>query len=103
MQLAAGTYYFQASAPFAATARTKAKIQDITAGAAALIGQTMDVSNASGGQNCNRVEGYFSLSTPKTFEVQHQCQTTVSTTGLGEPASFGDNEVYTVCNVRRIV
>lgn len=49
------------------------------------------------------LEGNFSITAPKDFELQHRCTgTTRATNGFGLAVSTGDNEVYSILKIERI-
>jgi hypothetical protein len=47
------------------------------------------------------IRGVFTIAASKTFEVRHQCTSTNTTFGFGQPAGF-TTEVYTVVTLRKI-
>lgn len=102
-----GTYVFQAHAPCAmagSSARVwKAKIRNITDNVDAVIGLAQTDSNTGGtgaqGTFQNSVQGVVSISTPKTFELQHRAN--IASVG-GAIANFGEPEVYSMVRIDRI-
>lgn len=98
--LEAGTYYISASAPAFAVNSHKAKIRNTTDGTDALIGTVQH----AGSEDTTRslVNGQITIASQKSFELQHRCETTRNTDGLGPHSSFGDVEVYSVVEIWRI-
>lgn len=100
--LAAGTYRCRISAPAWQVNRHQARLYNTTGSAVLLSGTTEIVGGGSGTNTRSIVAGRFTLSIQSVLEVQHQCQTTASTTGWGV-ASGGaggftvTEEIYTEC------
>lgn len=94
--LPAGTYFIQATAPAYFIGVNKLRFQNITDGTTTLIGQNtsrVDLSN-NVQAGVAHLTGRFTIAGTKVFELQHRGQTTLSTEGLGVPASLGVVEVY---------
>lgn len=99
--LPVGTYRIKVSAPAYHVDRHQARLQNITDATTTLVG-TSELS-LSGGYATTRsfIEGEFTIATSKTFEVQHQVQTTDATQGFGAEANF-TTEVYTIVEIWRV-
>jgi hypothetical protein len=101
--LPAGTYQCRISAPAFACSGNKAVLYNVTDSTITLLGTPQFALNLS---NCNStisvIVGSFTIATSKTFAVQHRCASTQNTNGLGYPAGFGDNEVYTVAEFWKV-
>jgi hypothetical protein len=52
--------------------------------------------------NTSTINGIFTISTSKTFEIQHRCTTTRTTDGFGLAASLGTNEIYCSVFLRKV-
>ena len=94
--LAAGTYRIRAFAPAFAVARNQIRLQNVTDATTTLIGTSVYAQSStalSGSQS--EIVGRFTIASSKAFEIQHRCETTVATRGLGVEANF-TTEVYTV-------
>jgi hypothetical protein len=98
--LPAGTYRIQASAPAYNCNRHKAKLRNMTDSIDTLIGSS-EVS-APGGYTTSIINGVFTISAQKTFEIQHQCQTSAATNGFGVESNFGVAEIYTQVQLWRL-
>jgi hypothetical protein len=90
--LLAGTYFVIASAPAAFTNSHKAKLYNITDAADVILGTSE--YNGTTAQTRSWIIGRFTISGTKVFEIQHQCQSTRATDGLGTAVSFG-TEIFT--------
>ena len=106
--LPAGQYFIYATAPASSSVSTivnhKAKLRNITDSTDAIIGTTERLLAPSGSAigNSSRIVGTVTLTSSKTFEIQHQCATTGATTGFGTASGFSVSEVYTVVQITRI-
>ena len=90
--LPAGTYYIHASAPSWLVIRNKAKLRNTTDSTDTLIG-TSELNNADAVVR-SFVIGRFTIAAQKVFELQHTCDTTSATNGLGKETSLGLTEIY---------
>lgn len=100
--LAAGTYRCLISAPAAWCNRHQARLYNITDTAVILAGTSEYSTNTLADLVTTRsfIVGRFTLAAAKVLEVQHQCQTTRVTYGLGVASNFTD-EIYTVAEFWR--
>jgi hypothetical protein len=78
----------------------RARIRNITDGTTILLGSS-EYANGST-QNTSRVNGEITITSSKTFELQHFTTTATATNGLGVPASSGESEVYATCKITKI-
>lgn len=93
--LAAGTYQIRASCPAFACGLHQTRLQNITDSTTILTGTGEYCSTTSGGGSRSFLTGRFTLAAQKTLEIQHLCQTTRATNGLGVANNF-TTEVYTI-------
>jgi hypothetical protein len=107
--LSTGQYYIEFSAPAYAGGDVvqshKAKIRNITDSTDAIIGSTelnRRVSSASVSSNRSVGNGYITITSTKTFELQHRCGLTATGNGFGANANFGDNEVYSIVKITKV-
>lgn len=98
--LEAGTYQVRISCPAINVARHQARLQNITDGTTLLVGTSESSAAASTVTSRSLIEGRITLSAQKVLEVQHQCQTTGTTTGFGLASNF-TTEVYTIVELIR--
>jgi hypothetical protein len=92
--LPAGTYRIEARAPAFQCNHHKARLYNVTDASATIIGSTANAGAADNIQTDAWVRGVFTIAGTKTFRIEHICETTSSTTGLGTPGSFSVVEVY---------
>lgn len=93
-----GSYLIQGHAMAIVVNHNQLRIRNITDSTTSALGEVT-------GFNTNTcvatVDGYISLSSAKTFELQHQCETTRATDGFGSPFSIG-TEVYATVTIRQL-
>ena len=97
-----GTYEVDIEAPAVGVGNHQAKLQNVTDGTATLIGTSEQTTAASLVVTKSRITGRFTITVAKAFEVQHRCETTRSTDGLGNACNFGVTEVYTVARFWKV-
>lgn len=98
--LPSGSYYIRAFVPAYAVNRHKAKLRNYTDNADVIFGSNEFVSTSV--QSSSRIEGSFTITSNKSFQIQHYCQTTVATTGFGLESNFSVIEVYTEVYIYKI-
>ena len=83
--LPAGTYFVEASAPALACNRNMLRLQNTTDATTTLSGTSTHsaVGDTGSVQVRALLSGRFTIAGTKTFELQHQCQTTSTSLGLG--------------------
>jgi len=100
--LQAGTYRICASTPAYYIAAHKAKLYNITAAVDVILGTT-EMSYTDGSITTrSMVVGQFTISSASVFEIQHRCEITRATDGLGYRSNFGVAEVYTVVELWKL-
>lgn len=92
--LAAGTYQVTGRCPAAVVDRHQAWLYNVTDSQVEVLGSSEYASVSGGGASDSIIEGRFTISGTKVFEVHHQCQTTNGTNGFGVEANF-QTEIYT--------
>jgi len=100
--LPAGTYEVHAHAPVLAVDRHKLRVRDTTNSADLVLGSVQYASSGNSVTNRALVDGTFTLAGSTNIELQHRCQTTAATAGLGAATSFGDSEIFAVIMLRRV-
>lgn len=88
-----GTYVIVAEAVAAEVNNHRLRLQNITANTTAAIGLNCYASAADLAQTTASVWARLTLTQPTTFELQHLCQTSKSSTGFGRGTGMGI-EVY---------
>jgi len=103
MTLPAGTYQALAYVPAYNVWQHKARLRNITDSADTIIGSS-EACHA-GGLTCTPsiIKGCFTITSQKTFEVQHYCAVTANDVGFGGPSSIASTvEVYTQVQIKKI-
>ena len=93
--LQAGTYHIYASCCAVGVDNHNCRIYNITDSSTLLTG----LANKNQEENVSdyaHVRGQFTIAAAKTFELQHRCQTTVTTHGFGAYASWNNNVYSTI-------
>jgi len=98
----AGTYIVEATAPARAVNDHVVKLYNISDASDEIIGSTTYANPAASEQTISHITGEITIASSKTFEIQHQCQTTRATDGFGTSSGFGVNEVYTQVKITKI-
>jgi hypothetical protein len=93
--LPSGTYYIQSTSPVGMenSGYHKAKLRNITDSSDTIIG-TSEFGFVYDGGSRSFVNGRFTISAQKTFELQHRCANTMTTNGFGTPSGLSVVEVY---------
>lgn len=101
--LAAGTYRVQASAPAYRVDNHQIRLQNITDGTTIALGTSEFSTSGAGESDQNRswLSYYFTISSAKVLELQHQGTTSRNTDGFGRAASF-DTEIYAIIEFFRL-
>ena len=103
ISLPAGTYLVYATAPAIEVNNHQTRLRnttdstDIQFGSTEFNGATVNIA-----QTRSEIQTVFTLTATKNIELQHQCQNTRSTYGLGESAAFGNNEIYSQITITKI-
>lgn len=100
--LPSGTYDLEGNAPAGIVNRNQLRFQNITDSTTTLIGQSALFTVADNGRGPAFISGRFTIADTKTFELQHQCQTTRATDGLGIEANLGLTEIYADLKIRKV-
>jgi len=99
--LQSGKYNIEAYAPAMQVNGHVIKIRDITSSVDIIIG-TSGYAATSGASNLSKAISDLEVISNTTFEVQHRCNTTKATNGLGNPLNFGVDEVYTTIKITKL-
>lgn len=99
-----GKYKIKARAPGLKVGGHAAKIRNITDSTDALIGNGTYSSTIAGSQSPTDsfVDGFITINSSKTFELQHRCTDTFAANGLGWTNGFGVNEVFAEIEIEKI-
>lgn len=103
--LPAGTYYIKWGTPGYFCNGHKSRLQNITDTTTGGIGTAESSPNSMADIASTQSVGstVVTIAGSKAFEIQHQCQTTATTAGLGRAAGFSVNEVYTRVEITKAV
>jgi hypothetical protein len=99
--LEAGTYYIAAKAVVYKVNHHQLRWRNVTDSTTAIESVNHMTRQSGDDGDVAPLEGVFTISSQKTFELQHRCAATRSTDGMGVAASF-DKEVYATVNLLKI-
>lgn len=94
IELGSGTYFVDARAPFYITGRTQMKLRNVTDGADTLVGGATFATDGGNDETHGFVQGRFTISSTKKFELQYRCNSAADNKNLGVEANYGVAEVY---------
>jgi hypothetical protein len=97
--LGAGTYLIEASAPAHDTGRHQTRIYNASDSSVVQYGMGELVGTGDTVSSTSLVVGRVTITASKAFEIQHQCQSTKSSTGFGVGTDFGGVEIYTLVRI----
>jgi hypothetical protein len=100
--LESGKYEIEASAPALRVADHKIILRNITDSTDDLIGTSAYNAVADLTQTVSSMVGTLTITSSKTFEVQHRGIATQSNNGFGEPSVFGVDEIYTTLKITKV-
>ena len=89
--LPSGTYRCRIQCPAYSVNKHKARLYNITNAAVLLLGSSQRNPAAGNHTVPSIIIGRFKLAATKVLEVQHRCETTLATNGLGVAAGFGSS------------
>lgn len=92
--LPAGTYRIRASAPSYNTNSHQIRLRNITDSSTILVGAQGFTNNSNYSQSDSLIDGRFTISGSKTFEIQHWTQL-AATSGFGNGVSSGETQIFT--------
>lgn len=92
--LGPGTYRFRGQAVGYQCDNHQTRLQNITAGTTIAFGTTVRSGAAVEGITSSEVQGRFTIAGATVVELQHRCETTKATTGMGKASSFSNVECY---------
>ncbi|MAY83874.1 MAG: hypothetical protein CMP59_07030 [Flavobacteriales bacterium] len=96
--LDSGVYEIGVTAPANGVDEHQCRLYNVTDATAEASGTTVFSSASSPSSILNTV---ISISSSTTFRIEHQCEVTVTNSGFGEDASWGNN-VYTQVRVQKL-
>ncbi|MFT7086989.1 MAG: hypothetical protein ACJAZX_000412 [Rickettsiales bacterium] len=102
LTLPSGTYEISVLAGGYDVGQHKAKLVNISDSIDVLIGLNADTTTATDITTMSAIQGLFTISSPKLFEIQHRCSNTKNTDGFGQNTNFSVVEVYCDVKIRKI-
>jgi len=96
-----GVYYIEASAPAAQVGGHKCRLRNISDTATSLIGSS-GYSPAAASTTVSILNGEVTVTSAKTFELQHYTVGTKATDGLGVAVTSGESEIYSIVKITKV-
>lgn len=100
--LPAGTYGIDASAPGYIVNGHMIKLRNITDSTDSILGSASYAWASGGSSTPSTLSGTVTITSAKTFELQHRCMTTKASDGFGNAMSFGVDEIFAVVKITKI-
>jgi len=100
--LPAGTYSIKSSATAYRVDGHTTKLRNITDAADEIIGGAIQSSETDTTTPESLISGTFTINASKTFEIQHQCQSTKTGNGFGINNNFSVVEIYTQVKITKL-
>jgi hypothetical protein len=100
--LPAGTYQIRARAPCYVGDEHQLSLRNVTDSTTPLVGQSAYANSANAVYGHAELEGQFTISGTKTFDLRHYITTAKTTNGLGRAVSSGLSEVFAVVELWRV-
>lgn len=98
--LTAGTYRVFCMSPFYNVTGVAIRLRNTSDSTTTLSSPNAYFAGTSGGYS--QLEGVFTITATKNFEVQYYCNTAIATNGLGVALSGGISEIYTQITIAKV-
>ncbi|QDP68079.1 MAG: hypothetical protein Unbinned5081contig1003_11 [Prokaryotic dsDNA virus sp.] len=89
-----GRYFISVTAPAYLVAHHKLRLYDVDTSSAIKYGPTA-YARPSQNETHAFLNHYLNIATETDYRIEHRCNTTRTTDGMGLAAGFGDNEIFT--------
>ncbi len=100
--LTAGTYKIVASATAHAVDGHQTRFYNITDNSIDLVGTSAFSGSADDNNSLSFIDGFITISSTKSFSLQHSCITSKATDGLGKRSNLGNSEYYARVYIEKI-
>ena len=102
--LPAGTYYVEISTPACQVNNHRCRLYNVTTSSTVLLGTSECAQNANPSNMSNRsfIDSYFTSVASGVYRIDHWCNTSFATQGLGMNATSGDVEIFTTVKIIKI-
>lgn len=101
--LPAGTYYFEGGCPAYAIAQSQVILRNVTDSTNALIGTTeYGMTGANASQVRTQLYGEVTITSLKTFQLNHYTAAVQGTNGLGVASTTGVSEIYSIIKITKV-
>ncbi len=100
--LPSGTYLIEGDAPATKVDGHAVRLQNITAATTVKLGSLERAGNIDQTQTRSKVEAIVSIASPTVFELQHQCETTQTSNGLGYYVAFASGAYHAQVKITKL-
>lgn len=97
-----GTYSITAYAPAYRVDNHQARIYDVTESSVLEIGSSEFADDKKKVSTTSNVFWIGTVASQKTLKIQHRCQSTRNSEGLGRATGFGSDEIYTQVFIKKL-
>jgi hypothetical protein len=101
ISLPAGTYAITATSSFYATSSTQIKLRNTTDSSDTIMGAAV-FNNVTNGGSAASLNGTFTITGTKNFEIQYRVGATKASEGLGTAMGFGSTECFLTCTIEKV-
>ena len=98
--LGAGVYMLRATSPFVFTNNAKIRLRNTSDGSTTLVGIPGYTNSAAGG--ISTIDGSFTLTGSKNFEIQYYTQLVQTAYGLGLAGGGSESEIFTTVYIQQV-
>jgi hypothetical protein len=101
--LAAGTYLITATSPHWQSNQVKIRLQNTTDSTTAIIGTSTYFATTSGTSSTTNLNGQFTITASKNFELQYYVKNAFTDEGLGIKSNITSiSEVYAIIQIQKV-
>ena len=100
--LSPGIYDIYGGAPAFQVSTHQVRLRNISDDTTDILGAQVNAPTSDSTHNHSTLHGYVSITSSKTFELQHRCTTTKTANGFGLSAGLGESSIYATVRIKKI-
>lgn len=97
-----GSYEIKANGVTGGVGYNRMRLRNITASSTTLLGINSHSNSTYDINDSSSLSGRFTITASTTYELQHYCQSANAGDGLGADSGTGENEVYTIIELKKV-